>query len=54
VRPESRDVLIRTNPDTGLSDYLEMRLIASDSDRVSPTLPTQTPVAALFPDHRVS
>jgi Uma2 family endonuclease len=53
VRPESRDVLICTQPDPALSDYLQTSIAPADGELRSVTLPVQTSVAALFPDHRV-
>jgi Uma2 family endonuclease len=50
LRPETRDVLIYTDPDAALSDFTNVRRFAAGSELVSPTLPIQVAVADLFED----
>lgn len=48
VRPASRDVLVCSQPDAALSDYVNVRLFAAGSEITSPTLPIQVAVSDLF------
>lgn len=48
VRPATRDVLVCWQPDPGLGDYAQTRLVGPDAELVSPTLPLRVTVAALF------
>jgi Uma2 family endonuclease len=59
LRPDTRDVLVCSEPDAALSDFTSVRRFAADTELVSPTLPIRVPVAALFedaapPDHAPS
>lgn len=48
VRPETRDVLVLTDPDRALSEYAESRRFSAGTELVSPTLAIRVPVGALF------
>lgn len=48
VRPESRDVLVCTQPDTTLGDYAQSQLVAPDAELVSPTLPFRAQIQGFF------
>lgn len=48
VRPETRDLLVCWQPDAGLGDYAQSRLIAPDGICESPTLGISLVVAELF------
>ena len=48
VRPTSRDVVVCSQPDTTLGDYLDSQLAASDATLVSPTLPVRALVSNFF------
>lgn len=50
LRPETRDILVCTEPDAALSDFTNVRRFTADSELVSPTLPITIAVAALFED----
>jgi Uma2 family endonuclease len=50
VRPETRDVLVYSEPDASLSDFTRVSRFVDDSELVSATLPIQIAVAALFSD----
>ena len=50
LRPETRDILVYSEPDTSLSDFTSVQRFAVDSELVSPTLPIRVAVAALFED----
>lgn len=48
LRPETRDVLVYSEPDETLADFTSLRRFSVDSELVSPTLPIRVAVAALF------
>lgn len=48
VRPATRDVLVCWQPDRDLGDYAQVRLVPSDGELASPTLPLRVTVADLF------
>ncbi len=48
VRPASRDVLVYTEPDATLGDFIRSQRAAPDAELVSPTLPIRVAVAAFF------
>ncbi|MDQ2998025.1 MAG: Uma2 family endonuclease [Chloroflexota bacterium] len=48
VRPATRDVLVYTDPDDALGDYVQSQRVASDAELVSPTLPVRAQVASFF------
>jgi Uma2 family endonuclease len=50
LRPETRDVLVYSDPDASLADFTSVQRFAADSELVSPTLPIRVAVAALFED----
>lgn len=50
VRPDSRDVLVYSQPDVTLGDYGQSQLVRHDDVLVSPTLPVQAAVAQFFAD----
>lgn len=50
LRPETRDILVYSEPDAALSDYTSVRRFTVESELVSPTLPITVAVAALFED----
>jgi Uma2 family endonuclease len=50
LRPETRDVLVYSEPDASLSDFTRVSRFVDDSELVSATLPIQIAVAALFSD----
>jgi Uma2 family endonuclease len=50
LRPESRDILVYSEPDEALADFTSLQRFAVDSELVSPTLPISVAVAALFED----
>jgi Uma2 family endonuclease len=50
VRPQQRDVLLCTQPDSALGDYTQTHLVPLDGELVSPTLPIQAAVAGFFAD----
>ncbi len=48
LRPQERDILVHSEPDATLGDFLHVLRIAADGELHSPTLPFHTPVAAFF------
>jgi Uma2 family endonuclease len=50
LRPETRDVLVYSEPDETLADFTSLQRFSVDSELVSPTLPIRVAVAALFED----
>jgi Uma2 family endonuclease len=50
LRPETRDVLIYSDPDASLADFTNVQRFAGDSELVSSTLPIRVAVATLFED----
>jgi Uma2 family endonuclease len=50
LRPETRDVLVYSEPDPSLADFTSLQRFSVDSELVSPTLPIRVAVAALFED----
>ena len=48
VRPETRDVIVLSNPNASASDFAVERLFTTDEYLVSPTLPIRVAVAVLF------
>jgi hypothetical protein len=48
VRPGSRDVLVCSQPDAALGDFVQSRLFAETDEFQSATLPVRLPVARLF------
>ena len=50
LRPETRDVLVYSEPDGALADFTRLQRFSVDSELVSPTLPIRVSVAVLFED----
>ena len=48
VRPATRDVLVYTDPDDALGDYVQSQRVAPDAELVSPTLPVRAQIASFF------
>lgn len=48
VRPASRDVLMCSQPDAALGDYVETHLVLPTGELVSPTLPIRTAIEVFF------
>jgi Uma2 family endonuclease len=48
LRPETRDVLVCSEPDASLSDFTNVQRFPVDTDLVSPTLPIRVAVVDLF------
>ena len=48
IRPATRDLLVYTEPDDSLGDYVQSQRVASDAELVSPTLPVRAQVASFF------
>jgi len=48
VRPSTRDLLVYTEPDDALGDYVRSQRVAPDAELVSPTLPVRAPIASFF------
>lgn len=48
VRPAQRDVLVCSEPDVAIGDYLQTTHVAPDGELASPTLPIRTPVERFF------
>ena len=48
VRPASRDVLVLSQPDPQLNDYLESAYVPPEGELHSPTLPIRTPIGRFF------
>lgn len=48
LRPQERDVLLHSEPDAALGQFLQVTHIPADGELVSPTLPFRAPVAAFF------
>jgi Uma2 family endonuclease len=48
VRSRERDLLIHSQPEREIGQYLQVDHARADGDLVSPTLPIRAPVAALF------
>ena len=48
VRPAQRDVLVCSQPDSELGDFLQVDHIAADAELVSPTLPVRTKIDSFF------
>ncbi len=56
VRPSERDVLVLSQPDPALGDYLSASVFSTAGELVSPTLPLRAAVAGFFagsPDETV-
>ncbi|MGH9173638.1 MAG: Uma2 family endonuclease [Vicinamibacterales bacterium] len=53
-RPETRDILVCSEPDAALSDFTNVRRFTAGSELVSPTLSITIAVAALFEDAALS
>jgi Uma2 family endonuclease len=56
VRPAERDLLVLTQPDLALGDYLHTVTFAQSQELISPTLPLRAAVATFFagsPDETV-
>lgn len=54
LRPESRDVLVHTQPHSASGVYAWVTLFASGDEIVSPTLPIRVPVVQLFEPAKAS
>jgi len=50
LRPESRDILVCSEPDAALEDFTSVRRFTAGSELLSPTLSITVAVAALFED----
>jgi hypothetical protein len=50
LRPDTRDVLICTQPDGSPAEYTTVQRFGPDTQLVSLTLPIRVPVARLFDD----
>ncbi len=50
LRPETRDVLVYSEPDATLADFTSLQRFNVDNELVSPTLPIRVAVAGLFED----
>jgi Uma2 family endonuclease len=50
LRPETRDVLVYSEPDQALADFTSLQRFSVDNELVSPTLPIRVAVAVLFED----
>ena len=50
VRPAERDMLVCSQPDTAMGDYVQTDHISPDGELISPTLPVHTPIAGFFAD----
>ena len=50
LRPETRDVLVYSEPDETVTDFTSVQRFSVDSELVSPTLTIRFAVAALFED----
>lgn len=48
VRPPQRDVLVCSQPDAALEDYVQSHIVGGDDELVSPTLPVQVAVSRFF------
>lgn len=48
LRPQERDILVHSEPDTALGQFLSVVRADADGELVSPTLPFRAPVAAFF------
>ena len=48
VRPESRDVLVYTDPDVALGDYSLSQKITPNDELISPTLPIRVAISRCF------
>jgi Uma2 family endonuclease len=48
ARPNERDFLIHTEPETATGRYLQVQHVAPDGELVSPTLPFRAPIARFF------
>ena len=48
VRPESRDVLVYTDPDVALGDYSLSQKITPNDELISPTLPIRVAISRFF------
>jgi Uma2 family endonuclease len=48
VRPSTRDVLVYTEPDDALGNYVQSQRVAPDAELVSPTLPIRTAISNFF------
>jgi Uma2 family endonuclease len=48
VRPATRDVVVHSEPDATLGDYVHVVRVASDGELVSPTFPLHLMVSVLF------
>ena len=49
VRPQARDVLVHSQPEPAIGQYLQVTHVPPDGELSSPTLPFRVPVAAFFP-----
>ncbi|HYI14432.1 MAG TPA: Uma2 family endonuclease [Thermomicrobiales bacterium] len=50
LRPETRDVLMYSDPDGALADFTSLQRFSVDNELVSPTLPIRVAVTTLFED----
>jgi len=50
LRPETRDVLVYSDPDGALADFTSLQRFSVDNELVSPTLPIRVAVTTLFED----
>jgi Uma2 family endonuclease len=50
IRPSERDVLVHSQPDSALGDYLQSDHVSADGELVSPTLPVRVSASAFFAD----
>lgn len=48
VRPAQRDVLVCSQPDATLGDYLQVDHVAPDAQLASPTMPVRVKIESLF------
>jgi Uma2 family endonuclease len=48
VRPDTRDLLVCSQPDSSLGDYAQSDYVAPDGELVSPTLPLRAAIASFF------
>ncbi|HEY8598125.1 MAG TPA: Uma2 family endonuclease, partial [Thermomicrobiales bacterium] len=48
LRPQERDILVHSEPDATLGDFLRVLRTPADDELHSPTLPFSAPVAAFF------
>lgn len=48
LRPQERDILVHSEPDAAMGDFLRVLRIPADDELHSPTLPFNAPAAAFF------